>query len=252
MNDQLPPILQNPQADGKSFFWKGSSSAGVLLLHGFTATTVEVRNLAMELHKEGYTVAGKLLPGHGVSPEELNKVSWEDWLACAEDGLAELRHHCESVFVAGESMGGLLSILLASYHPELAGILLFAPALIIPGLWKSKFVWPFKKYIYKKNVDLSSPWQGFNVVPLHAASELCQLQVSARRSLNKVVNPVILFQGKKDQTIDPISSVIVLEKVYSSDKQLVWLDKSTHCIMLDPQLKEAYPLALEFLQTHSS
>ena len=54
--------ILNPELEGGSFFWKNGET-GVLLLHGLTATTAEVRPLAKSLLKEGYTVSGILLPG---------------------------------------------------------------------------------------------------------------------------------------------------------------------------------------------
>ena len=64
-------FLLNPELEGGSFFWKGGET-GVLLLHGLTATTAEVRPLAKRLFNEGYTVSGILLPGHGSTPENLS------------------------------------------------------------------------------------------------------------------------------------------------------------------------------------
>lgn len=251
MQSSKPLIFQNPQSDGSSFYLKGQLSVGILLFHGFTATTIEVRDFGEKLNNDGYSVLGKLLPGHGISPQELNRVHWQDWMQCAEEGLSELKKENQTVFIAGESMGALLSILLASNHPEIAGALLFAPALIIPGLWKASFVWPFQEYVYKKHVDLSSPWQGFNVVPLHAAMELSKLQRQTRKKLPGLNTPLIIFQGKKDQTVDAIGAVKILEIAGSEDKQMVWLDESSHCILMDKQFEEAYPIAKEFILTHT-
>ena len=64
-------FILNPELEGGSFFWKGGET-GVLLLHGLTATTAEVRPLAKRLLNEGYTVSGMLLPGHGTTPENLS------------------------------------------------------------------------------------------------------------------------------------------------------------------------------------
>ena len=60
-------FLLNPELEGGSFFWRGGET-GVLLLHGLTSTTAEVRPLAKRLLNEGYTVSGILLPGHGTTP----------------------------------------------------------------------------------------------------------------------------------------------------------------------------------------
>ena len=55
--------LHNPDLAGETFYWE-SGKVGVLLVHGFTATTTEVRLLAQCLHAEGYTISAPLLPGH--------------------------------------------------------------------------------------------------------------------------------------------------------------------------------------------
>lgn len=246
----LPPILQNPQSDGSSFDWHTSSDTGVVCLHGFTATTVEVRKFASLLNQQGYNVSGPLLPGHGTSPEDMNKVSWKDWLRITEDYYLAMKSRCKRVFLAGESTGALLSLLLASKYPNIDGLLIFAPALKIPGIWLTRLIWPFKKYVYKKNFDLTSPWQGFNVIPLHGASELAKLQEITRRSLAKVTTPLIVFQGKLDRTIDPISAIEVLENVKSRDKELVWLENSPHVILLEGPLEDVFELSQNFISSH--
>lgn len=94
-------VLRNPQLDGAPFYWKGGST-GVLLCHGFTATTAEVRLLAKTLYENGYTVTAPLLPGHGTSPEDCNRFTWQDWYACIEHTYQQLANDCHRV-VIGEN-----------------------------------------------------------------------------------------------------------------------------------------------------
>ena len=242
-------LFQHPDLDGSTFFWPGNTT-GVLLLHGFTATTVEVRPMASFLHDFGYTVSGPLLAGHGHSPAEMNQVSWRDWLNSAEAAYQGLKDHCDHVFVLGESMGGLLALLLSAAHPDIAGTLVFAPALIVPGLSAAEFLWPFKSYLPKKNVDETMEWQGFNVVPLHAASQLRKLQRVVRRELNTIATPTLIFQGKLDHSIDPLSSLAVLEGIRSTEKELMWMEESTHCILIDRQLPDVEVVCLDFIRSH--
>ena len=250
--DSKPPVFQNPNSDGKSFYWEGKpeNKTAILLFHGFTATTVEVREMAKFLNETGYTVSGPLLPGHGVSPDDLNLVKYQDWINAAERSYLELTKKYENVVVLGESMGGLLTLWLGSVHLEIKGILLFAPALKIPRLWQANLVGPFIKYIYKKNIDLSSPWQGFNVVPMKAAAQLYRLQNKIKGKLSNIKIPMIVFQGKLDTTIDPISSVEVLEQVGAEEKELVWLEDSTHCILMDKQMDLVKKMSLDFIRKH--
>lgn len=243
-------LFQHPLLDGSSFEWKGNST-GILLFHGFTATTVEVRLMAQFLLDMGFTVQGPLLPGHGHTPEEMNQVSWNDWVKCAENAYTNLFTECDKIFVLGESMGGLVALSLCIAHPEIAGAMLFAPALKVPGLGQSELFWPFKKYIWKKNIDESMDWQGFNVIPLHAAAQMVKFQRYIRHKLLSITNPTLIFQGKLDKTIDVMSSVDVLETIHSSEKELIWLEESTHCILLDQQLPDTEILCLEFIKAHS-
>ena len=121
-------MIYNPQLEGDPFLWEGGPT-GVLLIHGYTATTAEVRPLAGILHQQGYTVAGPLLPGHNTRPEDANRYRWRDWVRAVEESYRQLAAHCQRVIIGGESMGALLALYLASEHPEVAAILAYAPAL---------------------------------------------------------------------------------------------------------------------------
>jgi len=63
--------IVKPHLDGSSFQLPGNRT-GFVLLHGFTATTTEVKPLAERLHHEGYTISAPLLPGHDSHPDDLN------------------------------------------------------------------------------------------------------------------------------------------------------------------------------------
>lgn len=241
-----PPIFQNPEMDGSTFLWDRGQT-GVLMLHGFTATTVEVRKLAKLLNDRGFSTYGPLLPGHGTTPTDLNKVKWQDWVATAELSLYQLKEKCEKVFILGESMGALVSLYLCVTHPEILGAMIFAPALRIRKLWISRLLWPFVKYTYKSNTDDSMPWQGYNVVPLKGASELRKFQKKLKVLLSKIRTPLIVFQGRLDGTIDPMGSLEVFEEVDSEVKEFVELEESSHCILLDKQLREVEEICVRFM-----
>jgi carboxylesterase len=244
-----PNIFQHAELDGSPFHWKGNDT-GILLTHGFTATSVEVRQMAEFLHAQGFTVAGPLLPGHGKTIDDMNSVSWHDWVNEVENFYLQIAKECERVFVIGESMGALLSIEVSVRHPEIAGAMLFSPALIVPKLWITGWIWPFRSFMYKKNVDESMPWQGFNVVPLHAANQLLKLQRYVKGILHNMAIPTLVFQGKLDRSINPLSSIEILEGISAEDKELIWLKESTHCILLDVQLPEVEEICLKFIQDH--
>ena len=51
----------------ETFLLEGNNGKAVLLLHGYTGTTAEMRPLGNHLHSLGYTVLCPRLPGHGTS-----------------------------------------------------------------------------------------------------------------------------------------------------------------------------------------
>lgn len=245
------PEYQNPHLDGSTFFLPGGST-GILLFHGFTATTVEVRPLAEYLNQAGYTINAPLLPGHGTSPEDMLKVHWQDWISCAERALKELANQCENVIVAGESMGGLLSLYLASQHTSIRGIMVYAPALKIDGIWKAYLLTPFKKIVpkgyIKDDEEELFPWQGYNVLPLPAVIQLNHLQKVVLKRLRKIHQPILVMQGQLDKTINPGGSKIIIAEVSSSQKELIWLERSGHCVVLDREFEEVRRASVEFIR----
>lgn len=243
--------LQNPHLAGDGFYWEGARPVGVLLLHGLTATTAEVRPLAQRLHEAGYTVAGPLLPGHGTTPDALNETTWHDWAWEAQLGYEYLATICDHVFVGGESTGAALGLYLASKQPEIAGVLAYAPAIKLAmafhDLARLYVAAPLVDAIPKENVDSNPLWQGYKVNPLRAVMELVRLGQEVRRRLPQVRQPVLVMQGRHDQTIAPESGELVYTGVSSAVKAFHWLENSGHIILLEEEREQIAAVTLAFL-----
>jgi carboxylesterase len=246
-----PPVFRNPHLDGSSFYWEAGPT-GVLLCHGFTATTTEVRLLAQSLHVHGYTVAAPLLPGHGTSPEDCNRHTWQDWYATLEATYRKLSSSCHKVVIGGESTGALLILRLAYDHPEAAAILCYAPVmrlLLSPAkIFVLSLLVPFLTSIPKPPSDDDNPWKGYAVQPLRGARELLRLQKVIPPLLPHIHQPILVMQGRLDPTVHPQSPQIVFDQVSSSIKELYWLEQSTHCVILDKERDLAASLTLDFLK----
>ncbi len=244
--------LRNPHLEGESFFWQAGPT-GVLLIHGYTATTAEVRLLGRYLHERGYTVSGPLLPGHRTSPEDMNRCRWQDWSGAVEAAYQQLKASCERVFIGGESMGAVLALYAASEHPEASGLVLYAPALLTPAhvMIVARLLSPFRPYLAKgagRPSAADERWQGYPVNPLRAAVQLGNLQREALRRLLRIHQPVFVAQGRWDEAIDPRSGEVILRETASTVKELHWLEHSTHCVILDQEWEQASELALRFMQ----
>jgi len=245
-----PSILRNPQLDGAAFYWRAGPN-GVLLCHGLTATTAEVRLLANTLHENGYSIAAPLLPGHGTTPEDCNRFTWQDWYACLEQTYLQLVADCQRVVIGGESAGALLILYLAAKHPESAGVLCYAPALRLKmglvGNFLLSLLAPFIASVPKPPSTDDNPWQGYAVQPLKGAVQLKHLQKAILSQLPRIQQPIHIIQGRLDPTVHPDSPQIIYDQVSSPTKELHWLEHSTHCVILDKERDLAASLTLDFL-----
>jgi len=258
------PIIQNPELDGNSFILPGMLDVGVLLFHGFTSTTVEVRPLAESLNAAGYTVAAPLLPGHGTRPEDMFKVTKDDWIGTAEQAFKDLSRRVKKIVVGGESMGCLLALHLAWAQPEILGLVLYAPAVEIKGQWRAQFIAPFKKILPKYylsaagSVAVSSagqdvlPWQGYTVIPVPAAAQFYRLQRQVRRRVRHIKQPALIFQGRLDKTINPAGAESLIMTLGSQDKRLIWLTDSGHTLLLGAEHPFVYQKSIEFISKLTS
>jgi carboxylesterase len=246
-----PSPLVNPHLEGTPFYWEGGP-VGVLLCHGFTATTAEVRLLAQSLHESGYTIAAPLLPGHGTTPQDCNRYHWQDWYASVERIYRKLAARCQRVVVGGESTGALLVLRLAAEHPEIAAVLCYAPALRLTlGPGKTlllSLLAPFITSIPKAPSTDNNPWQGYGVDPLKGAAQLLRLQKEVTPLLPRIHQPIFIVQGRLDPTVSPQAPQIIYDQVSSTVKELTWLEHSTHCVILDKERDKAAELTLDFLK----
>jgi len=152
--------------DLNPFFFPGGP-VGCLLIHGGTGSPPEMRPMGEYLAEKGLTALGVRLAGHGTTPEacpelcrrDLATTTWQDLVASAEEGLGQLQDQCEHVFLAGLSLGGLITLYLAAHRPIAGAVVMAAPAYITD--WRFRFL-PLIKHFVKwyhssGELDLTDP-----------------------------------------------------------------------------------------------
>jgi carboxylesterase len=245
------PLIKNPHLNGDPFTLRGGP-IGILLVHGLKATTAEMRPLGDYLNKKGFTISAPLLPGHNTSPNDANKYSWDDWVFSVESAYAELIKCCEQVFVGGESAGALLSMYLATNHPEISGIIAYAPALklIYPKLAivALHILAPIIPYIKEKDSDDNLPWRGYQAIPLKSVLQLLKLQRKTISRLEYIRRPILIVQGRKDARISPDVPEIIASQVSSAIIEVHWMEDSTHCVILDKELPTVQKITHQFIK----
>ncbi len=243
--------LHNPHLPGEAFYLESTGKTAVLLFHGFTATCAEVARLGKVLNRAGFATAAPLLPGHGTQPGDLNKVRWQDWIAAGEKSYQKLAEDYKRVFVGGESAGALVALYLAAEHPEIAGVMAYAPALQLRlTRWQRfqlRLAAPFIAGMPKGDLTGNTTWQGYRVNPTKGVIELLRLQKQVRARLPGIRQPLLIVQGRCDTTIDPHSAELVYELAGSPKKALHWMEQSGHCVLLEQEQHEVTKLTMDFL-----
>ena len=228
---------------------------GVLLIHGFTGSPASMRPWAEYLSQRGFTVRVPLLPGHGTKPEDLNEVKWEQWLAKAEDELNELYKTCTKVFICGLSMGGAVTLYVASRNSQrLSGIVLVNP------MSHLRFVSPelafavsrVKKFLKSVGNDIKRPgvteW-GYDANPTVGVYELLKMLRATRALLPKVTVPMQLFHSVDDHTLPVSNTEIIMKGVGSRVKQRIELTNSYHVATIDYDAEIIYENSRIFIET---
>lgn len=230
------------------------ANVAFLLVHGFCAAPNEMATLAQYLAERNISSFSVQVSGHNSSPEEMLKTKWQDWYDSVVDGFEYVKSwNTEFTFVAGISMGGALSVLLASEHDEIDGLILIAPALKITGILPRLV--PFLKHVMKyRTIDIEKAQEVYDVKrtkysrePVSAYHELFKLQKVARSKMGKVACPTLIIQGTADKTINPNNGQLALDGIGSKDKQLYMIEGGEHVITCHSSRFQAYPIIEKFI-----
>jgi len=252
--------LRVQQQDTSPFLLLGGQ-VGVLLLHGFSGTPREMRPLGEYLRSAGLSAYAPLLPGHGGTLDEINRASWRLWASYASDALQELGRECDTLFVAGFSMGSLLALWLAE-QPEtsrrLSGVLLYSPALRLANrkIWLTPLARYFVASLPKdEESDLhdssAEAWLGgFAAYPVPAAAELWQLNRAVRRKLSHVQLPCFVAYASGDKSIHPTSGPETVRWLSQQTQvETLVLHNSGHAVVVDAEWKLLAKASLEFIRS---
>ena len=223
------------------------ASIGVAVCHGFTGSTVSMHGWSNYLADSGFAVNMPLLAGHGTTWQELSQTPWENWYRDFEAAYLELSGRCETVFVAGLSMGGALALRVAALHP-VAGVAVVNPGLTF-GDKRGKYAGLLRHIV--KSVpaignDIKLPGVSENAykrTPVAAVHQLSQLFKDTTARLPQVTAPTVVFRSLADHVVPESSMEVLRAKIGSTDVRVVPLENSYHVATMD------YDAALIFSQS---
>lgn len=242
------------RADAQPFLWRGGATA-CLLVHGFTSTPFEVREMGERLHAEGCTVQGLLLPGHGSRVEDLFPMRWQRWTEAVATAAADLRRDHETLVLIGSSLGGALC-LWESLSGRADGVVTLGLPLLVPW-WQRAAPWLgwVRPLLPKKggNSSLRDPeararHPSYGAMPLRTVGQMNALLDALRHRLPEIRTPALLIHAREDSTAAPASSIAAYEGLGSSQKSLVWVENSDHILLEDYDKQMVFETICQFVQ----
>lgn len=225
----------------------------VLLIHGFTGSPAHMLPLGRALQEAGFTVRGIRLKGHGTTLSDMRTASCEDWLTEAREAYEALSDAFRSVSVAGLSMGGLISLILAEEKEPACCVTLAAPMRIRNPLSFAAPALAKIKPEIKKRRSASPPFLnqdyavGYSKIPTASVASLNRLIRMAKNSLHAVRCPLMCAQALKDPAIASSSADTILKGVSSSVTEKLTLQQPHHLITIGPETGTLFPAVCRFI-----
>jgi carboxylesterase len=264
--------LANPY----EIYLKGDSGKGVLLIHGLTGAPAEMKLVAKQLHRQGYSVYAPLLAGHGVDTQTLVKTRWQDWQQSVEEAARMLKTQTDEIFAAGICVGGKLAMMAAHAHPSLfRAIAIYSPCFQYDG-WNVPFYYPLLSYniswlsripflnrlsfsetesIGIKDERLRRMMQGMAAegviedFPGKGLVEMHRLGKTLKKTLPQMRTPTLILQSPEDDLGSPEHARYISRHI-GAPHELHWIEDSYHMIHVDRQHHKVANLTADFFEKH--
>ncbi|ARD73886.1 carboxylesterase [Staphylococcus xylosus] len=233
------------------FFFEEGKRA-VLLLHGFTGNSSDVRQLGRFLQKKGYTSYAPQYEGHAAPPEEILKSSPFVWFKDALDGYDFLVDKgYDKIVVAGLSLGGCYALKL-SLNRDVKGIVTMCSPMYIKtegAMFEGvlEYARNFKKYEGKDEATIQKEMDNFK--PTDTLKELQGQIQEVREHIDEVMDPLLVIQAEQDQMINTDSANIIYNESESDDKDIKWYANSGHVITIDKEKELVFEDVYNFLES---
>lgn len=240
------------KAENKPFFFEAGPRA-VLLLHGFTGSSADVRMLGRFLEKKGYTSLAPQYRGHGTAPEKLITTNPDEWWQDVQEAYQRLQEAgYQEIAVAGLSLGGVFSLKLGLNQPVKGIITMCAPMtmrtldLMFEGVLG--YAKQYKQYEGKKDDEIEIEVDAIRQKGMPSLPDLQKLVAAVRAEVDLVYAPLFVVQATNDNIIDPKSAHYIYEEAQSNMKEIKWYDHSGHVITLDREKDQLHEDIYQFLE----
>ena len=243
---------------GAQPFFKKRGKKAALMIHGFTSSPKEFREMAILLAKNDITVYAPLLPGHGTSPERLAVTKYYQWIEAVDEAIKMLEKDYKEIFLIGNSFGGNLALISANKSNKIKGIITLGTPMffhrekitryvLFPILKRIKL---FQKKKHDKDIgELDKRRAHYNTIPLRTLTHLVKIIELSKDSLKKIKTPMLIMETDNDTVARSDSGAYILNSIHSSRKSLVKIPESYHVFIIDKHRKKANEEVLKFIKS---
>lgn len=242
---------------GAESFSKKKGKKVALLIHGFSSSPREFKELGTLLAKNNISFHAPLLPGHGTSPERLAITKYFQWIESINETIKNLEKDYKEIYLIGNSLGGNLALISANKSKKIKGIVtLGTPMLYRRDKLKRYVLFPILKRIklfQKKSYDrdmteIDKRRVSYNIIPLKSINHVLKTVSLSKKNLKNIKTPILVMQTKNDGVTNEVSGKYIIENIPSKNKELVTIPESYHVFILDKYRKQANKIILDFIK----
>jgi esterase/lipase/1-acyl-sn-glycerol-3-phosphate acyltransferase len=246
---------------GSPFLIRGSfRRTGVVLVHGYMAAPLEMKELAEYLSRKGLWVYAPRVKGHGTSPDDLAQTRYPAWVETVDCAYALMRSLCRRVVVGGFSNGAGLTLDLAARVSDVAGVFAVSPPLRLQDfstrLVPAVDVWNrLMKKVRLGDAQVEfvenhpeNPHINYLRNPIAGVRELERFMGALEPKLGAIKVPALVIQGQGDPVVNPKGSVRVFQRLGSEDKTYVLFSFNRHGIVRGEGAERVHRTVWEFIE----
>lgn len=238
----------------ESIFIDKKSKIGVLMLHGFSSTPDEFRELSLYLANKGFSISAPLMAGHGTSAKDMIKTTPFDWAESVRKAYMELKAKTGKVFLIGNSFGSDIAFwLINKFDNEQIGVVtLGAPIflkhhfIILARLYTYGLIQKYyrkPRRIYKTDYTDMQDEITYPKIPIKCVRQFLRfIRREVMPVLDKIKIPALVVHSDEDKVIHPDSAIYIYEHLGSQAKRIYWYTGASHYMISDgkkgPQLFE--------------
>lgn len=256
---------------------EGVQRPAVLMIHGIGGSEHDFGPLYKALALHGFDPQPLTLPGHRGRPEDLLKVSAEDWIQAARERYHVLQQRYPVVHVMGISLGALIALEIVKTERVLSGKLVLLSSPIFIDGWAVPWYYALRFPLYKITVarrlitvDEEDPYgvkdervraivaekfargesYHYPYVPLGCVQQIDRLRAMIRKTPPGIDCQTLLIHSHEDDLTSAKSAEWLQRHLGEDRTELVMLNNSYHMVCIDNDRKIVSENILRFLSAN--